>query len=244
MGAVAASARGRSRKRNCKASSAVASHELRDFVSVILNTSGEGSDAAALTRFIHQACVRRRVVARRRGDGPRASRQHVLEQNRCSCVNGVPEELLTQLGHDDNLERTQRQKAATGGFRGGARGQLQAQRSGTRANQSWIQTTHAKANLLHLADVADPGQLDRIQFATRQAFVDQFQPWYFGVAFAFLFKYCAGMPDPPQWSKEGRWRCDPHVSLASWARAMARRVEAQLNRDWAFGFASWTFARQ
>ena len=25
--------------------------------------------------------------------------------------------------------------------------------------------------------------------------MDQFEPWYFGVAFAFCFKYCTGMPD-------------------------------------------------
>ena len=29
--------------------------------------------------------------------------------------------------------------------------------------------------------------------------VDQFAPWYFGVAFAYLFKYCTAMPDVPTW---------------------------------------------
>ena len=72
--------------------------------------------------------------------------------------------------------------------------------------------------------------------------VEQFEPWYFGVAFAFLFKYCTGMPDMPEWSEKQRYRRSenaPRVELADWVRIMARRVEAQLSRDWHFGFASW-----
>lgn len=30
-----------------------------------------------------------------------------------------------------------------------------------------------------------------------KAMVDQYEPWYFGVAFAFC-KYCTGMPDAPE----------------------------------------------
>ncbi len=29
--------------------------------------------------------------------------------------------------------------------------------------------------------------------------MDQFQPWYCGVAFDFIFKFCTGMPDMPAW---------------------------------------------
>ena len=72
--------------------------------------------------------------------------------------------------------------------------------------------------------------------------VDQFEPWYSGVAFAFIFKYCTGMPDMPEWSKKDRYRREenaPRVELFDWVRIMARRVEGQLARDWHFGFASW-----
>ena len=34
----------------------------------------------------------------------------------------------------------------------------------------------------------------------------QFEPWYFGVAFAFCFKYCTGMPDITMFGKTRRGR--------------------------------------
>jgi hypothetical protein len=67
----------------------------------------------------------------------------------------------------------------------------------------------------------------------------QFKPWYFGVAFAFLFKYCTGMPDMPEWSAECRHRRKAHaprVDLAMWVKLMTRRVEQQVKRDWLLGF--------
>jgi hypothetical protein len=67
----------------------------------------------------------------------------------------------------------------------------------------------------------------------------QFKPWYFGVAFAFLFKYCTGMPDMPEWSTEPRHRRTgdaPRVDLAMWVKLMTRRVEQQVKRDWLLGF--------
>ena len=74
--------------------------------------------------------------------------------------------------------------------------------------------------------------------------LDQFEPWYFGVAYAFLFKYCTGMPDMPDWSERARYRRAedaPRVGTSLWVRVLSRRVEAQLSRDWSFGFASWNF---
>ena len=64
--------------------------------------------------------------------------------------------------------------------------------------------------------------------------IDQFQPWYFGVAFAFIVKYCTGMPDMPEFSEKQRYRRHadaPRVEPPLWARIMSRRVEAQVNRD-------------
>ena len=77
---------------------------------------------------------------------------------------------------------------------------------------------------------------------TGSAMLDQFVPWYFGVAFAFLFKYCAGMPDMPEWSPQPRHRRShdaPRIDLPLWVRVMSRRVESQLHRDWNFGYSSW-----
>ena len=78
--------------------------------------------------------------------------------------------------------------------------------------------------------------------ATGNNLVDQFQPWYFGIAFAFLFKYCTGMPDMYEFAERQRYRRTgnaPRIELARWTQVMARRIEAQLQRDWHFGFASW-----
>ena len=67
----------------------------------------------------------------------------------------------------------------------------------------------------------------------------QFEPWYFGVAFAFLFKFCTGMPDMPEWSSQPRHRRDayaPRIDLETWASVITRRVEQHLKRDWLLGF--------
>ena len=71
----------------------------------------------------------------------------------------------------------------------------------------------------------------------------QFKPWYFGVAFSFLFKFGVGMPDMPEWSKHPRHRRTgdaPRVDLQLWVKLMTRRVEQQLKRDWLFGFTMFS----
>ena len=78
---------------------------------------------------------------------------------------------------------------------------------------------------------------------TGAAMQPQFKPWYFGVAFAFLFKYGVGMPDMPEWSKDPRHRRSgdaPRVELQLWVKLMTRRVEQQLKRDWLFGFTMFS----
>ena len=68
----------------------------------------------------------------------------------------------------------------------------------------------------------------------------QFKPWYSGVAVAFLFKYCTGMLDMPDWSAEPRHlrKADAsRVDLSLWVKLMTRRVEEQVKRDWLLGFA-------
>ena len=72
-------------------------------------------------------------------------------------------------------------------------------------------------------------------------FVEQFKPWYCGVAFAFCFKYCTGMPDMPAFAQRARhWRGmdAPKVPLALWVKLIGRRVENQLRRDWLLQFSA------
>ena len=74
--------------------------------------------------------------------------------------------------------------------------------------------------------------------------MDQFEPWYFGVAFAFMFKCCTGMPDTPQCMRKPRYTrtyCAPYVEAPAWMRIMGRRVESQVSRGWNFGFVSWSY---
>jgi len=87
-------------------------------------------------------------------------------------------------------------------------------------------------------------ELQRVAVVTGSAMVDQFEPWYFGVAFAFLFKFCTGMPDMPKFTEKERYRRAedaPRVEPPLWVRVMARRVEAQVSRDWHFGFVTWNY---
>ena len=48
----------------------------------------------------------------------------------------------------------------------------------------------------------------------------------------------------PEYTKAPRYRRDeeaPRVDAEAWVRLMCRRVEAQLSRDWNFGFVSWSY---
>jgi hypothetical protein len=87
-------------------------------------------------------------------------------------------------------------------------------------------------------------KVERLAIGTGNKMIDQFEPWYFGVAFPFIFKYCTGMPDPPAFTKKPRYRRTgdaPRVEAPMWVKVMSRRIEAQLNRDWHFGFVSWNY---
>lgn len=80
--------------------------------------------------------------------------------------------------------------------------------------------------------------------ATGNVMIDQFKPWYFGVAFALLFKYCTGMPDMQELAEEQRYsraKDAPRVEPPAWVRYMSRRADAQLSRDYNFGFGSWKY---
>ena len=75
--------------------------------------------------------------------------------------------------------------------------------------------------------------------ATGSGMMNQFEPWYFGVAFAFCFKFCSGMPDLPSWSKHPKHRRhaeDPEVDLSTWVHTISRRPELQLKHNWQLGF--------
>ena len=79
----------------------------------------------------------------------------------------------------------------------------------------------------------------RFAMTTGNVMMDQFMPWYFGVAFAFCFKYCTGMPDMPDFAKVPRHRRKqgaPTVDLPLWTRIITRRCEIALSKAWDLGF--------
>ena len=200
-----------------------------------------------MTKFIHQATVRRKVVIKlienAKARGHRAYKHVNLEAMRAKAQSlpehGVPPEIVKLLPHDDDLDKLQIQKNAAP-----VPGRIDL--SSTDANliitqpnavlqeQSGENETDLNAQrvaaLRHLCDrlaveeddssdtepetkvprtegtreTEDP-TLNRFKVITGNRMVDQFQPWYFGVAFAFLFKYCTGMPDMPAFLEKERY---------------------------------------
>ena len=93
-------------------------------------------------------------------------------------------------------------------------------------------------------DASRPGKVERVVVSTGNVLIDQYKPWYFGVAFAYLIKYGSGMPDQHAFAERERYvrvPDAPRVEPPAWVRIMARRVEGQLGRDHAFGFCSWSY---
>eukprot|EP00975_Prorocentrum_lima_P020129 4238753-Prorocentrum_lima.AAC.1 len=82
----------------------------------------------------------------------------------------------------------------------------------------------------------------KLAATTGNSMIDQFQPWYFGVAFAFLFTFCVGMPDKPDFQEDDTRLRSRLLEHPIWDSIMARRVEGQFIRDWHFGYVSWNCA--
>ena len=59
---------------------------------------------------------------------------------------------------------------------------------------------------------ATPGRVDRVVVSSGNKMIDQFQPWYFGCAFAFVFKYGTGMPDMHEFAEARRYVRAPDAS--------------------------------
>eukprot|EP00438_Fugacium_kawagutii_P012955 Skav231714 [mRNA] locus=scaffold1306:362022:371836:+ [translate_table: standard] len=236
--------------------------ELAEVVNVIIKAGAGTSDASDVAKIIHQARVRRAVVVRLITDAK--ARGHPAYTKLCIQAmrtraerlpeDGVPSEIVALLPHDDHLENVQCQKAATP-----TRSMLTLEE--TAAELAYMCKPNAivserttsgcsDVNAQHVAMLQSvagkKAGKDDVEKSTviytGNRLLDQFEPWYFAFAFAFLFPYGTGMPDPPAWSAKGRFRRPdgvPRVEFESWMRCMARRCEAQLNRDWTFGFATW-----
>eukprot|EP00435_Cladocopium_sp_Y103_P058343 s631_g20.t1 len=236
--------------------------DLAAVVNVIIKGGAPGERSETLAHIIHQARVRRAVVLELLADAKR--REHPAYSNVSLTeaaaraedlpADGVPPEIIALLAHDSDLDNVQRQKAATPVRDMLAPEELREEFAymckpnavvGERTSAGWddinaqqVAALHAVASHTQPDSKGEPG----LVIHTGNRLLDQFESWYFAFAFAFLFPYGSAMPDPPPWSTKARHRrpaTAPRVELSAWMRCMARRCEAQINRDWTFGFTVW-----
>ena len=74
--------------------------------------------------------------------------------------------------------------------------------------------------------------VERMGVRTGNAMIDQYEPYYWGCAFAFIVTYNCGYPDMPAFAHKKRFRraADaPHIETGDWVRTMSRRIEAYLS---------------
>ena len=234
--------------------------ELRDRVAVLIKMGKGPEDSDAKQRIIHQAVVRRRVVvaliaamvAREHPAYRSVNMAAVTERAAALPENDVPEEVIALLENDENLTHVHRQKAATAVNTEMSEEQISREFARMlKPNAVVLEKTCAgfqdvnSQQVTRLQNIVQETQtkpvLPEVVLYTGTKLLDQFQPTYFALAFPFVFPFGLGLPDPPQWSQQQIQRCndEPLVALSTWVRAMARRVEAQVSRDWVFGFTSW-----
>ena len=237
--------------------------ELSDKVAVIIKIGDKTDKEAIRQQIIHQAVVRRRVVVGL--IAAMVARSHPAYQGIDMAVvetraemlpdNDVPAEIIALPDNDGSLDQVLRQKAATP-----VNDQMTAEEARrefghmlkpnavvlekTSAGCQDVNAQHVSAleEIVARAEPASARPLPEVTLYTGTKLMDQFQPLYFALAFPFVFPYGIGLPDVPKWSQRQRPRRhadDPHVELNTWVRAMARRIEAQVSRDWVFGFTSW-----
>ena len=201
-----------------------AGEDLQKFVSIVLKTKDEELDGTNLAKLIHQARVRRRVVVRlienacARGHpafgridlpGMRKRAQDLLPED------GVPPEVIAVLPSSEKDPPVEKQKVAAPQAAPATVEEAAVELSLRRPNavvleKSCVEVMDYEAQQVAavqaLADVAEEdllqqnseqedGPAPEQDVVSSNQPIDQFAPWYFGVAFAYLFQYCTAMPD-------------------------------------------------
>ena len=233
--------------------------QLAETVNVIIKAGAWDTDAADAATIIHQARVRRAMVmnllrdAKERGHPAYVTLSLTDAAARADSLpeDGVPAEIVALLPHDKDLENVQRQKAATPVRELLPVEEVQRELAtmckpnavvNERTSDGFGDDNAQQVAALYALAQPQPQSGETLVVHTGNRLLDQFEPWYFAFAFPFLFPYGTGMPDPPAWSVKARYRRQetaPHLELSAWMRCLSRRCEAQVNRDWIFGFALW-----
>ena len=242
--------------------------QLSEVVSILLQTAGGDDAAKEATHFIHQARVRRNVVveliAAMRARGHQAYKhvnmEHVKERAKQLPEDGVPPEIIRLLPQNNQDDKMHPQKNATPQPRNRTEAETIHNMNVLKPNgvvneksshDQVVVNAQMTAALLTVQQQlendkspSDSLQTECIAVKTGNQMIDQFVPICFGIAFAFIFTYNAGMPDMPAWAKRSRHRRAtdaPRIEADAWVQAMSRRVEASVSRDWIFGFVTWNY---
>lgn len=187
--------------------------DLANVVSVLLKTADSKDSDKDLARLVHQAVVRRDVVvqliASMKKRGHRGYRHVCMDdvERRAQALphEGVPPEIVKLLPLDQLLDKIQIQKSATPVATPQNENEAAATLDVTRMNgvvlekssQDEIdvnaQCNAALHNLLQQLKTSSKHlsleqlRAERIEVKTGNEMLDQFQPYYFGVAFSFYF---------------------------------------------------------
>ena len=232
--------------------------DLTHVVSIILKTAAGDDTEKYVARLIHQCLVRRDVVIKlietmmQRGHHAykHVDMKEVHRKAQELPEDDVPPEIIRLLPLDDLQDKIQLQKSATpvpiAKTVEEAISHLDVVKPNAVVNENSSQAefdvnaqqTEAIQNLVQRL------RCERVEARTGNVMIDKFEPWYFSIAFAFIFTYMAGMPDMPSFCRKPRYRRTddaPRLETADWVRVMSRRVEASVSRDWTFGFVTWNY---
>ena len=192
--------------------------ELVRWVQVLLKTSGDDG-ADDLKGLVHQASVRAEVVVglieELKNRGHRAYQSIDMAKVRCKALstlpeNGVPPEIMQLLkisNADDSVDKLQIQKEATP-----VPGRCQSDQEAAhifdafapnavvceRSTDDGVDVVAQRAAAFQdIGAQLTKGRATKVAVSAGNSMLDQFKPWYYGVAFAFMFSFCSGMPDYP-----------------------------------------------
>ena len=177
--------------------------ELGNIVHILLKTAGGDETEKDLARLIHQCTVRRDVVVKlietMKQRGHRAY-THVdmaeVEKNAESLpVKDIPPEIIRYLPLDDLQDKIQPQKSATPVPVARTVEEAVAHVNMAKPNavmnesSSQVEFDVNAQQVEAIQSLASKIRKERAEMRTGNVMIDQFVPWYFSVAFTFIFTY-------------------------------------------------------
>ena len=231
---------------------------LGNIVSIIFKTAAGVDTEKDVAKLIHQCTVRRHVVVKlietMKQRGHRSYKHvdmdKVQENAKALPIKDIPPEIIRYLPLDDLQDKIKIQQNPTpvpiarNVEEAGDHVNMTKPNAVVLENSSQAEFDVNAQQVEAIQHLAGRIRKERVEVRTGNVMIDQFVPWYFSVAFGFIFTYQAGMMDMPSFVKHPRYRRSadaPRIEAADWVRAMSRRVESSVSRDWTFGFVAWNY---